>query len=77
MKLSTHELSEIKFIDFHTHHDTAPAKTLSIISLELADFKNLPPDKLKGKFFSVGLHPWQLPANTTNLDKDLKAFMPV
>ena len=72
MKLSTRELSKIKFIDFHTHKNNFPPKTLSVISVELNDLKSLALENLEHKFFSVGLHPWRLPANTDSLEKDLK-----
>ena len=41
MKSSTRELSKIEFIDFHTHKQIVLPKTLSVISIELADLKNL------------------------------------
>jgi TatD DNase family protein len=72
MKSSTYELSKIEFIDFHTHKQIVPPKTISVISIELADLKNLALENINHKFFSVGLHPWRLPTNTDNLRKDLK-----
>lgn len=74
MKLLNHELSEIKFIDFHTHRYTASPETLSVISLEPADFENSRPDNAAHRFFSVGLHPWRLPATTAGLENDLQAL---
>ncbi len=71
MKLSVRELSEIKYIDFHTHKNIFQPQTLSVISVELADLKNLAMDDLENKFFTVGLHPWRLPAYTDNLENDL------
>ncbi|MCK4982297.1 MAG: TatD family hydrolase, partial [Victivallaceae bacterium] len=74
MKSSTRELSKIEFIDFHTHKQIALPKTLSVISIELADLKNLVLKNSDYRFFSVGLHPWRLPANTNNLEKDLETL---
>lgn len=74
MKLSTRELSKVKFIDFHTHKNNFPPKTLSVISVELGDVESLALENLDYKFFSVGLHPWRLPSNTDNLEKDLIAL---
>jgi len=71
MKLSVHELSGIKYIDFHTHKKVFEPETLNVISVELADLESLAMDNLEEKFFSIGLHPWRLPANTDNLDEDL------
>ena len=65
---------EIKFIDFHTHGETVSPETLSVISFELADFKKSPPIPAADKFFSVGLHPWRLPATTAGLEKVLPAL---
>ena len=74
MKLLTRELSEIKFIDFHTHKKIFQPKTLSLISVELTDLESLALDNLDHKFFSVGFHPWRLPANTDRLGSDLKTL---
>lgn len=74
MKSSAHELSEIEFIDFHTHKQIAPPKTLNVFSIELADFKGSVPANIDHNFFSVGLHPWRLPADTDNLQEDIKAL---
>lgn len=74
MKLSTRELSKVKFIDFHTHKKSFPSKTLSVISVELIDLESLALENLDYKFFSVGLHPWRLPANIDNLEKDLRTL---
>jgi len=74
MKSSTRELSKIEFIDFHTHKQIVPQKTLSVISVELADFKNPVPENYHHRFFSVGLHPWRLPADSKNLKKDLESL---
>jgi TatD DNase family protein len=74
MKLSTRELSKIEFIDFHTHKKSFLPKTLSIISVELADLESLALDNLDYKFFSVGLHPWRLPENTDKLLDDMIAL---
>jgi len=74
MKLSVHELSEIEYIDFHTHSKNPPPCALSLISIELGDLKNLALDNIDNKVFSIGLHPWRLPANTDNLEKDLNSL---
>ena len=71
MKSLTHELSKIEFIDFHTHKNIFLAKTLSVISVELADLENLALQDVDHKFFSIGLHPWRLPQNTDNLLKNV------
>jgi len=70
MKSSILKLSKIKFIDFHTHKEVFSAKTLNVISVELADLENLALANLEHKFFSIGLHPWRLPANLDNLEQD-------
>ena len=67
MKLSTHELSKIEFIDFHTHKQVVQPKALSVISVEFTDLQSLALENLNNKFFSIGLHPWRLPADTDNL----------
>lgn len=72
MKLSVHELAEIKYIDFHTHKKLFKPDTLNVISVELSDLKSLAMENLEDKFFSIGLHPWRLPDNTDNLDDDLR-----
>ena len=74
MKSSTHELSKIEFIDFHTHKQIVLPKILSVISIELADFKKSTLKNSDHRFFSIGLHPWRLPANTNNLEKDLETL---
>ena len=72
MKLSVHELSGIKYIDFHTHKKVFEPETLNVISVELADLESLAMANLENKFFSIGLHPWRLPPNTDKLEDDLK-----
>ncbi len=74
MKFSIHELSEIEFIDFHTHEQKVAPKTLSVISVEFTELKNLSLKNLNHRFFSAGMHPWLLPANTKSLKKDLQAL---
>ena len=71
MKLSVHNLSKIRYIDFHTHKKAFEPGTLNLISVELADLGSLAMDNLEDKFFSIGLHPWRLPDNTDNLERDL------
>jgi len=61
----------LEYIDFHTHGKNSLSKTLSVISIELADLKNLALENLDRKFFSVGMHPWRLPADTDYLKKDI------
>jgi TatD DNase family protein len=70
MKSLTHELSKIEFIDFHTHKNTFLPKTLSVLSVELADLEGLALQGVDHNFFSIGLHPWRLPLHTNNLLKD-------
>lgn len=74
MKLSILELSKIEFIDFHTHRKNFIPKTLSVLSVELADLQNPAPENLDHIFFSVGLHPWRLPSNMDDILQDLKTL---
>ncbi|MDD5728196.1 MAG: TatD family hydrolase [Victivallales bacterium] len=68
MKLSTHDLPGIEFIDFHTHKQEAPEKALNILSVELADAVELQLENPDRIYFSIGMHPWRLPENTDRLD---------
>ena len=74
MKSSVHELSGIEYIDFHTHSKNSPPCALSLISIELADLENLALDNIDNKFFSIGLHPWRLPANIEFLKENCIAL---
>ncbi len=74
MKLSISELAKIEFIDFHTHRKNFLPKTLSVLSIELADLQKLALDNLDHKFFSVGLHPWRLPSTMDNILQDFKTL---
>jgi TatD DNase family protein len=71
MKFLNHDISKIKFIDFHTHLHQAqyelPADTLKVFSIELEDFIKSPPVHRQNNFYSVGLHPWRLPESLNHL----------
>ena len=45
MKLSVHNLSRIRYIDFHTHKKAFEPGTLNLISVELADLESLAMDR--------------------------------
>ncbi|MDD5698269.1 MAG: TatD family hydrolase [Victivallaceae bacterium] len=74
MKSSIPEPAAVTFADFHTHRLPLPPQTLGVVSLELSDPENFPPYDPNCTFFSVGLHPWRLPAAAGRLESDLAAL---
>lgn len=55
-------LSGAVYIDIHCHRTTAPDK-LEIVSIDILDFD---PDKLAGKAYTLGIHPWFIEHQDTN-----------
>ena len=71
MKLSTHDLSGVEYIDFHTHKSTVPENSLSVLSVEYSDLQDMALENSERLFLSVGIHPWRMPQNTDLLDKHI------
>ena len=67
MSLSIPNLDNIRYIDFHTHIHKDDDRVINLFSLELEDLELLKDQK----FFSIGLHPWGLPEDLNQLDKDI------
>jgi TatD DNase family protein len=78
MKFLNHNLSKIKFIDFHTHlQESEPSQNsgvLKVFSVELEDFMSLNSQVKQRKLFSVGLHPWRLAENLNCLQMNIEEF---
>jgi len=53
------------YCDFHTHRADADPDVLQIVSV-----KRLPEERPAGVFFSLELHPWDLPGTFTGLPED-------
>lgn len=71
MKLSTHDLSGIEYIDFHTHKQMVPESSLSVLSVEYSDLQDMALESSERLYLSVGLHPWRMPQDTDFLDEHI------
>jgi TatD DNase family protein len=51
---------EIRYIDFHTHHNRGAGDTVAVMNLMAGD--DIPDDPGINTLFSAGIHPWNLTA---------------